>query len=233
MKVYERVALHLSKVPKLVTTTREYYKAVCPQLPPLFLLPLPGAGGFKEGNSAARIITNMHHTTVIMASKLAARDPKLCEEFLLRPLLRPLLEWAACISVETNLELSAQQGEMKTAGSQDGSILVESTAQTESVLPRQSSIETEESTEALLLNAIFGMHIFITAGHDGSESIRKVVFQLVEPIAHILLSLNLLLEPASIHCGRKRLDQDQIVGSIKTIDVGTGGQGEDKQGSCI
>jgi hypothetical protein len=98
VKAYEHIALHLAKIPRYITTTQGYYEAVCPQLPPLFLSPLPGQeGGLKEGTSAARLVVNMHHTAIIMACKLASRDIKLCETYLFTPLLKPLLHWGTRI----------------------------------------------------------------------------------------------------------------------------------------
>lgn len=168
VKAYEHIALHLAKVPRYITTTQGYYEAVCPQLPPLFLSPLPGQeGGLKEGTSAARLVVNMHHTAIIMACKLASRDVKLCETYLLIPLLKPLVHWGTRI-----LECEPDKSSYS-----------------------QSEGDSEEMAELSLVNAVIGTHIFLTAGHDGAENIRQFLVSQLAPIIEPLNSLKISLEP--------------------------------------
>lgn len=179
MKAYEHIASHLAKVPKYITTTQAYYEVICPQLPPLFLAPLPGqVGGLKEGTSAARLVVNMHHTAIIMACKLASRDIKLCGEYLFTPLLKPLVRWG--MQTQAQSEVAEDSFRHLDLG-------VNETHTTES--------EEEEEMELSLVNALIATHLFLTAGHDGADRVREFLVLYIEPITEALSALKVLLEP--------------------------------------
>lgn len=212
VKAYEHIALHLAKVPRYVATTQEYYEAISPQLPPLILAPLPGQeGGLKEGTLAARLVVNMHHTAIIMACKLASRDIKLFGEYLLIPWLKPLVFWGMLAQGEGQLELDTK------------------TKVVDNVSPRQSDMqgatledgcyESEENMELLLVNALIGTHIFLTAGHEGADSVRSFLVPLIEPTSEALLSLKVLLEPTR---GKFRSKQVKREGTFQPIAEGLG-----------
>ena len=188
MEAYGHIASHLAKVPKYITTTQAYYEAICPQLPPLFLAPLPGQeGGVKEGTSAARLVVNMHHTAIIMACKLASRDIKLCGEYLFTPLLRPLVSWGMRTQAGRDHEL-----DNKSEVAENSSKHFEGTRVNEG----QNS-ESGEEMETSLVNAFIATHIFLTAGHDGADCVREFLVSHIEPITEALLVLKLLLDAKS------------------------------------
>lgn len=181
VKAYEHIASHLAKVPKYITTTQAYYEVICPQLPPLFLAPLPGQeGGLKEGTSAARLVVNMHHTAIIMACKLASRDIRLCGEYLFTPLLRPLVRWGMQTQAERKCELT--KSDVPEDSSSEGTSV------------NEGHSESEEEMESALVNALIATHIFLTAGHDGADSVREVLVRHMEPITEALVALKILLE---------------------------------------
>lgn len=169
VKAYEHIATHLAKIPKYITTTQNYYAAICPQLPPLFLTPLPGQQhGLKPGTSAARLVTNMHHTAIILACKLASRNITLCGEYLLTPLLlRPLLR----LGMQTR---------------------------DETMLPEEEDDSMEqgygEKSDSAIVDAVLGMHVFFTAGHDGADCVREFLVPRIAPVSAVLLALQKLLD---------------------------------------
>jgi hypothetical protein len=212
VKAYEHIASHLAKVPKYITTTQGYYEVICPQLPPLFLAPLPGQeGGLKEGTSAARLVVNMHHTAIIMACKLASRDIRLCGEYLFTPLLRPLVRWGMQTQAERKCELDTKSDVPEDSSSRHTDL--------EGTSVNEGHSESEEEMESALVNALIATHIFLTAGHDGADSVREVLVRHMEPITKALVALKILLE--------HKPKQVKQVPSHSTAQVqGSAGQGK-------
>jgi hypothetical protein len=202
VRVYDRIASHLAKPPKYVTTVPQYYKAVCPQLLPLLLLPFSQQENSKQVGSAAHMCVNMHHTAIIMACKLTAHEHALSEECLLRPLLQPLLSWGGAICAQAKLEQFSKVVDLQEKNMQEeihASIGTElSCGQT---LLEEIPVDISEQRETSILNSLFGIQVLLTAGHEGAAFLRQLLLQLIKPISPCILMLKILLEPDTLHQG--------------------------------
>ncbi|CAM6118821.1 unnamed protein product [Calypogeia fissa] len=105
--VYERVATQLARVPRSVASKDLYYKGVCMQLQPLLVLSQSHSKFGSSSDIASRLVSNMHHTAILVACFLAHQDPELVEKYLILPILEPLLSSGVFQSQSAGLEKRA------------------------------------------------------------------------------------------------------------------------------
>jgi hypothetical protein len=198
VRVYDRIASHLAKPPKYVTTIPQYYKAVCPQLLPLLLLPF-SQENTKQFGSAAHMRVNMHHTAVIMACKLTAREHALSEECLLRPLLQPLLSWGGAICAQAKLEQFSKVVDLQETNMQEEiHVSIGTDLPCGQTLLEEIPVDISEQRETSILNSLFGIQVLLTAGHEGAAFLQQLLLQLIKPISPCILMLKILLEPNTL-----------------------------------
>ncbi|CAK9866086.1 unnamed protein product [Sphagnum jensenii] len=218
VRVYDRIASHLAKPPEYVTTVPQYYKAVCPQLLPLLLLPFSQQENSKQVGSAAHMCVNMHHTAVIMACKLTARERALSEECLLRPLLQPLLSWAGAICAQAKLEQFS-----KVVDPQETNMQEEIHVSIGTDLPCGQTLLEEipvEQRETSILNSLFGIQVLLTAGHGGAAILQQLLLQLIKPISPCILMLKILLEPDTLHQITDEVQASSVFQKLTVADNG-------------
>ncbi|XP_024541396.1 transport and Golgi organization protein 6 homolog isoform X1 [Selaginella moellendorffii] len=107
VSVQKRVATHLAKCPKFVGDPDKYYSSVCSQV--LEIISLPTTSSSDAGESAARAVSNMYHTSIAMVCAIARRKPGAVEDFVVDPLVEPLLQ------LDSKLEGQAVQSLFKVS----------------------------------------------------------------------------------------------------------------------
>ncbi|KAH7443666.1 hypothetical protein KP509_02G045000 [Ceratopteris richardii] len=162
---YEKVAAHLAKVPKSIATPEEYLKALCPQVLPLLLKHKPRELVMGEISSAAS--NNVFHTAVSLACRLLLAEPRLGINYLVQPIMRPLL---VLNSVQANLHLH-----------QTPTKRVES----EHVLG--------PVTENEVVDSLVQLGVLLTAGCQGSSTVRELILHEARIITSLLLELHFQL----------------------------------------
>jgi hypothetical protein len=233
VRVYDRIASHLAKPPKYVTTIPQYYKAVCPQLLPLLLLPFSQQENSKQVGSAAQMCVNMHHTAVIMACKLTAREHALSKECLLRPLLQPLLSWGGAICAQAKLEQFRKVVDLQETNMQEEiHVSIGTDLPCGQTLLEEIPVDISEQRETSILNSLFGIQVLLTAGHEGAAFLQQLLLQLIKPISPCILMLKILLEPDTFHQGIT--DEVQASSVFQKLTVAdNGAQIEVAQGKVV
>ena len=92
VELYDKVSTHLAKVPKSVAMADEYFKAISIQLPPLLLCKSTNLG---IGETSVTVLTNIYHTAVSLACKLFTTDTVLAKQYILHPIMEPLITWCS------------------------------------------------------------------------------------------------------------------------------------------
>ncbi|KAG6557293.1 hypothetical protein Mapa_001221 [Marchantia paleacea] len=184
--VYDRVAAHLAKVPRHVSTADAYYKAVCTEL--RMLLYLPDVSYIDKKTTKAH--KNMHHTSVALACVLAHQEPSLTEKYLLGPVVQPLLGWS---ELEIRTQLIVVEGERNLDG-------------------RGSSSLAEHD----VLDGLHVLKLLLTAGHDKSSRLREQLLQLTLPLVPKLILLKYLIWPSyGKHVERRFQGRNSVVAHSK------------------
>ncbi|BBN05307.1 hypothetical protein MPTK1_3g12030 [Marchantia polymorpha subsp. ruderalis] len=187
VQVYDRVAAHLAKVPRHVSTADAYYKAVCTEL--RMLLFLPDISYIDKNTTKAH--KNMHHTSVALACILAHQEPFLTEKYLLGPVVEPLLGWS---ELESRTQSIVVEGERK--------------------VERGGSSSRAEHD---VLDGLHVLKLLLTAGHDKSSRLRQQLVKLTLPLVPKLILLKYLIWPSyGKHVERKFKARNSVVAHSKT-----------------
>jgi hypothetical protein len=202
---------------------------VCPQLLPLLLLPFSQQENSKQVGSAAQMCVNMHHTAVIMACKLTAREHALSKECLLRPLLQPLLSWGGAICAQAKLEQFSKVVDLQETNMH---VSIGTDLPCGQTLLEQIPVDISEQRETSILNSLFGIQVLLTAGHEAAAFLQQLLLQLIKPISPCILMLKILLEPDTLHQGIT--DEVQASSVFQKLTVAdNGAQIEVAQGKVV
>ncbi|KAI5084360.1 hypothetical protein GOP47_0000529 [Adiantum capillus-veneris] len=167
---YDKVAGHLAKVPKSVTTTDEYLKALCPQLLPLLLLRHKPRDSVL-GEISLATLNNIFHTSVSLTCKIFALEPKLAAKYLIQSMMRPLL---ALNSLQKIMDMA---GNLEPANGEHTDLLV---------------------SENEVVDSLVQLSVLLTAGsRQGSLAAREAILLEAKVFAPLLLKLHFQLASSS------------------------------------
>lgn len=193
VEAYDKVAAHLAKIPKSITTANEYFNAICPQLLPLLLY-----SQYKdpeESEISHTALCNMHFTAVSLACKLFSVEPRLAEHYLLEPLLGPLLTWSSCerAAKVTDQKLPAVVGEQEVDSIQfEGEVL--------------------KVSESHLVDSLVQLSVLLTASHKDSTLVRQAIIWKTKGIVPTLFKLHAQLRAADTTSSSLAAESCQLKG---------------------
>ncbi|XP_057858606.2 uncharacterized protein LOC131067553 isoform X1 [Cryptomeria japonica] len=167
VQVYSNVAAHLAKVPKSVTSSEDYYRAVCAQILPFLSYQNFAKNRLGEGKTAQQILQNMHHTSSLLACNMIVCEPELSDTYLFKPILVHLVKWC---KLQTKIFFCENMW---------------------------IECEGEKLTETSIIQSLMQIHTLLTAGHKEAKKVRKQVLEETRPAIPALMMLHYLLETST------------------------------------